>query len=406
MQPENSNYHLIRGAVLLLIVAGLLGWAFIHALKRTEDPARFVFKWVITLGIIFLAHWKIIPLALENPFVGVPSVAACALAVAIIWRHALTDIIARPFGSLYDGGDAETEPQAYYSIVDARRKKGLYHDAVAEIHKQLDKFPTDFEGQMKLAEIQAENLNDLAATELTIQRLCAQSGHTPVKVAFALNSLADWHLKRGLDPEAARQDLERIVELFPASEYAALAAQRIAHLPSKEMLLAARDRPRLRMQEGVYNIGLMQSSAHLRPAESDPAKLAAQYVDHLQLHPQDTEAREKLAMIYADHYKRLDLAADQLDQLIEQPNQPAKLVVHWLNLLADLQLRHGADPEVARHTLERIIERYPNHAAADIARNRLNLLNLEIKARSKSSSVKMGMYEQNIGLKRRRPPSD
>jgi len=140
-------------------------------------------------------------------------------------------------------------------------------------------------------------------------------------------------------------------------------------------------------------------AAHLQPAESDPANLAAQYVEHLQLHPQDAEAREKLAVIYADHYGRLDMATDQLNQLIEQPHQPAKLVVHWLNLLADLQVRHGADLDAVRLTLERIIERYPNHAAAGMARNRLNLLKLEMKARGTSKAVKMGTYEQNIGLK-------
>jgi len=402
MQSENSIYHIVRGTVLVLIVAGLLGWALIRALKRSGEPARLLFKWVLTAGVIAFAHWKIVPLAAANPFIGVPLAAACGLALAAIWRQALTDIVAKPFGSLYDGGDVEIEPRPYYSVADAKRKKGLYHEAIVEIRKQLAKFPTDFEGQVKLAEIQAENLNDLPGTELTIQRLCAQSGHAPINLVFALNSLADWHLKYGMDPDAARQDLEKVVELVGESEVALLAAQRIAHLGSKEMLLAARNPPPLPVPVGVKNIGLMQSSVHLKPAESDPANLAAQYVEHLKVHPQDTEAREKLAVIYADHYGRLDLAADQLDQLIEQPNQPAKLVVRWLNLLADLQLRHDADPDAARHSLERIIERYPKHAAADIARNRLNLLNLEIKARDKSSGVRMGTYEQNIGLKQNR----
>jgi len=399
MQPENSTYHLIRGTVLLLIIVGLLGWALIRALKRSGDPGRLVFQWLLTVGVIALANWIIVPLALGNPFIGVPLAAGCGLALAIIWRHELTDIVAKPFGSLFDGGDVELEPRPYYSIADAKRKKGLYHEAIAEIRKQLDKFPTDFEGQIKLAEIQAENLNDLPGVELTIQRLCAQAGHPPINVVFALNSLADWHLKYGLDPDTAREDLEKVIELFPESEFAQLAAQRIAHLPSREMLLAARDRPRIHLPEGVKRIGLMQSSAHLQPAESDPANLAAQYVEHLQLHPQDAEAREKLAVIYADHYGRLDMATDQLNQLIEQPHQPAKLVVHWLNLLADLQVRHGADLDAVRLTLERIIERYPNHAAAEMARNRLNLLKLEMKARGTSKAVKMGTYEQNIGLK-------
>ena len=92
--------------------------------------------------------------------------------------------------------------------------------------------------------------------------------------------------------------------------------------------------------------------------------------------------------------------ADQLEQLINQPNQPGKQVVHWLNLLADLQLRHDAGYDTISQTLEQIIERYPNLAAAGIARNRLDLLKLELKAKQISQPVKLGTYEQNIGLKR------
>lgn len=378
---------------------GLLGWLILHSLKRSDDPARSVFKWVLTAGVIILLNWKVADLAAGSHFIGVPLVAGCGLALAIIWRHELTDIVAKPFGALFDGGDVPLEPRPYYSVADARRKKGLYQESILEIHKQLAKFPTDFEGQMKLAEIQAQDLKDIPAAELTIQRLCGQSGHPPINIAFALNSMADWHLKYSLDRDAARYDLQTIVDRYPDSELALLAAQRIAHLATTEMLEASRNRPLVPVPRGVDNIGLLQSSAHLQRAEPDQGKAAVEYVEHLKLHPYDTEAREKLAVIYADHYERLDLAADQLNQLIEQPKQPVKQVAHWLNLLADLQLRHGTDTDTVRHTLERITEKCANHAAADLARNRLNLLALEIKARGKTTGVKMGTYEQNLGLK-------
>ena len=50
----------------------------------------------------------------------------------------------------------------------------------------------------------------------------------------------------------------------------------------------------------------------------------------------------------------------------------SKLVVHWLNLLADLQIRCGSDYETVRQTLQRIIDRDPKLAAADIAFARVN----------------------------------
>ena len=128
--------------------------------------------------------------------------------------------------------------------------------------------------------------------------------------------------------------------------------------------------------------------------------MAAEYVKHLEQHPMDTEAREKLAAIYADHYARLDLATDQLEQMMQLPNQPARLVVRWLNQLADLQIRSGADYESVKQTLERIVELDPNLAAAETARKRIGLLKLELKAKHANEAVKLGTYEQNIGLKR------
>ena len=108
---------------------------------------------------------------------------------------------------------------------------------------------------------------------------------------------------------------------------------------------------------------------------------------------------EKLALLYANHYGRIDLAIDQFEQMIQQPNQPSRLVNHWLNLLADIQIRGGFDYESVRQTLQRIIDRAPEMAAANLARNRLALLKLELRAQQKNEPVKMGSYEQNIGLK-------
>jgi outer membrane protein assembly factor BamD (BamD/ComL family) len=396
MQSDGvSIYHVIRGAVVLIVAGGLLGWLFFRALKRSEDPAKLAFKWVVTAVVVGATIYLVSgPISLL--FVPVALITSAVL--LLLWGSSIGSLFAKPFTMVYED-NAEIEPRPYYSIAEAKRKKGLYTEAVAEIRKQLNKFPTDFQGQMMLAEIQAENLNDLQGAEITIHRLCEQSGHPPHGVAFALNTLADWQLKYTLDRDAAQQTLEKIVERYPNTELGILASQRIAHLASKERLLELHDRHRIQVPEGIKNIGLLQSSAQFVPRETEPAKAAAEYVKHLEQHPLDSEAREKLAIIYADHYKRLDLAADQLDQLIELPNQPAKSVVRWLNLLADLQVRHGSDYDVVRQTLERIVDRYPNHAAAGLARNRMDLLKLELKTKEKSKDVKLGTYEQYIGLK-------
>src|SRR5262249_35811133 len=155
-------------------------------------------------------------------------------------------------------------------------------------------------------------------------------------LAYALYSLADWYLKLGQDRDAAQRALEKIIELLPDTEFSLGAAQRVAHLADTEQLLASHEQKKFAVPEGVRNLGLLQAHDQPKSAAVDPAQLAAQYVKHLEQHPLDTEAREKLAVLYVDHYHRLDLAAAELEQLIAEPNQPDKLVVHWLNLLADL----------------------------------------------------------------------
>jgi tetratricopeptide (TPR) repeat protein len=386
-----------------------LGIVVVWSIKKAEDPPRMIFKWVLTL-LVFAVMWPVVQAsARKEPttFSDVARMALCGLVLAITWRQSIGALVARPFASLYDGGSEPPVPRPAYSVAQSRQKQGKYLEAVVEIRKQLDRFPTDFEGLLFLAQVQAENLKDLPAAELTIARLCEQPGHAPANIAFAFYSLADWHLKITQDREAARRNLEQIIERFPDSEFALGAAQRIAHLGSPEMLLAPQDRKKFEVAEGPKNLGLLQARAQPQPAEIDLGRQAADYVNHLEQHPLDMEAREKLALLYAGHYGRLDLATDQLEQMIAQPNQPAKLVAHWLNLLADLQIRGGADYETVKPTLERIIEGNPEVAAAQLARNRLSLLKLELKGQGQKETVKMGTYEQNIGLKARgggRPP--
>jgi tetratricopeptide (TPR) repeat protein len=399
----NHTAQIVRGTLLLLVFVSTIGWVIVRSIKNAEDPARVVFKWVLTAVVIACMVWKVAPMVGEGgytgAFGGIPLTALCGLVLAIIWRQELAELVARPFASLYDGGDLEPVPHPAYSIAQAKRKQGKYLEAIAEIHKQLDRFPADLEGQMLLAQVQAEDLKDLPAAEMTVQRLCGQPDHAPKIITLALYALADWHLKIAHDRDAARQALERIVERFPESEFALGAAQRIAHLGGVEMAHSPDERKKFTVVEGARNLGLIKDHEHLKPAGVDPAQLAADYVKHLDQHPLDTEARENLAVIYADHYARLDLATEELEQMIQQANQPPKLVARWLNLLADLQVRGGADYETIKQTLQRIIDRAPELAAAEIARNRLALLKLELKGKVKTESKTLGAYEQNIGLK-------
>jgi tetratricopeptide (TPR) repeat protein len=361
-----------------------------------------LFKWILTAVLIILLGWKVFPSADAGGIAAFSAVATTmlvGLVLVIVWRQEIGALFAKPFTSLYDGGNVEIEPQPFYSIARARQKQGKPAEAIAEIQKQLERFPTDFEGQMFMAEIQAQDLKDLEATESTVQTLCAQPGHAPKNIAFALYSLADWQLKYRQDKDAAHRALQQVVDLLPDSEFALAAAQRIAHLTDPDAGAALTEPRKFVVKEGIRNLGLVQDSARFRPQESEPGKLAAEYVKHLEQHPLDSDVRERLATIYAEHYQRLDLAADQLEQMIQLENQPHKQVVRWLNQLADMQVRGGVDHETVKLTLQRIIDLDPNLAAAETARKRMALLKLELRSKGEKQSVKMGTYEQNLGLK-------
>jgi len=385
----------IRGLLILILFGALVVWLIIHTIRNAEEPKRMAIKWAISLPLAALIVLSLKLLGPLAPFL----IALCGIVLSYLWTPHLGSLVSSPLTSLFDGGNTPPDPRPAYSIAMARQKQGNYLEAVAEIRRQLHRFPTDLEGHLLLAEILAEHLGDLPGAESTIQHFVAQSGHAPKNIAFALYSLADWHLRFSQDREAARRALQKIIDLLPESEFALGAAQRLGHLGDAEMLLNPHDRKKFAVLEGVKNLGLLQAREHPHIVETDPGQAAAAYVKHLEQHPLDMEAREKLAVLYAGHFKRLDLAAGELEQMIAQPNQPPKLVVHWLNLLADLQIRAGGDYETVSQTLQRIIERVPNLAAAEMARNRLAILKLELKANAKTDGIKLGTYEQRLGLK-------
>lgn len=386
----------IRGLIILTLALAFLIWFIVRSVRKAEEPGRVLVKWIITIPLVGLMAAAVPLFGPFGPFV----IVGCAVVFSIVWTPHIAAAIFKPLTSMYDGGNLPPEPRPAYSVAQARQKQGRYLEAAVEIRAQLARFPTDYQGHMLLAQLQAENLNDLRGAEATIDQLIAQPGHAPCNLAFALYSLADWHLKQAGDPAAARCALEKILALLPNSEFALGAAQRIAHLADRETLLNAQEAQTYSLPEGIRSVGLLRESPGIGPAVVDPATLANDYIKQLEQHPLDTEAREKLAILYLDHYGRLDLATGELEQLITMPHQPHRLVVHWLNLLADLQIRSGADYASVRDTLQRIVDLDPSLASANNAQSRIALLKLELKAKNKSQTVKLGSYEQNIGLKR------
>ncbi len=392
----SHTFDIVLGLVGTVVSIGLVGTGMFFTLKKSDDPARMFFKFAFTIPFVILCIWVAIKMGPVGPFL----IVFMAVVLSFMWTPHIGELIASPIANLFDGGKQEMEAKPYYSIAMSKRKMNKPLEAIVAIREQLAKFPNDFEGVILLANIQAEDTKDLQSAEITFNKFCNSPDAPPNQVAAAWTQMADWHLKIAQDADSARASLEKIIAKFPDSQLSLAAAQRIAHLGGVEkILLAAHDRQPVFVPEGVKNIGLLDSTEFLQPAEADPAQQAADYVKHLAEHPHDAEVREKLAVIYALHYQRLDLATLELKQLIEQPNQPPKLVAHWLNLLANLQFKGGADCDTVRGTLEKIVERFPGLPVAEIAQSRLARLNLEFKGKEETPGKKLGVYEQNVGLK-------
>jgi tetratricopeptide (TPR) repeat protein len=410
----NPTLAIVIKAVLSLLGLALLIWLFCHTLKRSNDPAKILFKELLTIALVggelffirsLIGHLGKGLVEDSGPAALISgSIAICGIILSIMWTSQISDFLFSPLTNLFDGGHEPPEPKPYYSIAMAKQKQGHPLEAIVELRAQLAKFPNDFEGVLLLAGIQAGDMNDLPGAEITLNHFC-DSPHAPDRqVVAALTQLADWELKLAQDVDGACIALQKIVTRFPNTEFSLQAEQRLAHLGGTEkILMAAHDRQAVEVPEGVKNIGLLDSSAFLNPKETQPGQVAAGYVKHLEQHPHDAEVREKLAGLYAKDFHRLDLATLELSQLINEPKHAPKQVVHWLNLLAGFQIELGADVPTVRATLEKIAERFPNLPQAEIVRRRLALLNSEFKGQEKTPGVSLGVYEQNIGLKQGPP---
>jgi tetratricopeptide (TPR) repeat protein len=389
-------------------MAALLYWVLRTWWRKSDDRPGLLKRWLLTLADFLFLGLVVGPVVgrfdYGAAFVGVPMAAVGGLILAIIWVPHMTGAVGRKFGQLWDGGDVPADPEPFFSIAEARRKLGRYAEAVAELEKQLEVFPTHFRGLMMLAEIQADNLLDLPAATETIEVIVNQPEHPPKNVAYALTRLADWQLKYLKDPVAARATFQRIVDRFPDSPEAHHAHQRLAHLATAEFLAGSTERTPLKLTRHEEHLGLRPDFEGLKLPTPDPAVRARALVDQLERFPLDNQAREDLALMYAIDFGRLDLATEQLEELIAQPHAPEGQIARWLNLLADLQAREGGEVALARQSLQRIIERFPNTSAAETAQRRMATVGLELRAKKESQVVTLGSYEQRLGLKMTGPP--
>jgi outer membrane protein assembly factor BamD (BamD/ComL family) len=379
-----------------LIVVPLVGILGYRSLVNSDSRGELVTKWVVSAVLILIIcliasmHSVLKPL-----FILIP-----ALFLGLMWTSNVCNILLRPLTGVFDGEGDENELKPFYFIAEAKRRKGLYQEAVAEVRRQLERFPGDVEGMMKLAALQAEELHDLPGATETINELLQQSGLPSNNAVAALQTLADWQMNLGRDTAATRASFERIIQMFPDSPFSHNAEQRLAHLEGVTKTREFREHAVFKVPVAQRDVGLLKTVVQVESPQAAADALAAEYVGQLEKYPNDTETRQKLAMLYAEQFDRLDLAVNQLEQLAALPNATAHDIAQWLNHLATLHIRHGNDMVAAENALRRIIDRFPKSAHASKAVARLAGLPAELKGAAATTAAKaLGVYERNLGLK-------
>ncbi len=387
---------------ILATIAGTL-WVYFLVLKKSDDPKIIVVKTVVSVVVIIGFNLFVgITLGGGDPgsaFIAVPAAAVGGLILAIMWRHHVINVFAQPFANLFTGGSTPADPEPFYSIARAKRINQHYEEAIALIEEQLERFPDDFNGLMMIAEIQAVDQQNLSGAAETVERICESQMEHPRNVASALTSLADWHLKVYRDRDAALGCFERIRNTFPKHKVALEASQRIAHLPSQEMLDGVVDRRRIVLVEQPKTGIRRPTDLVVEAARESPDAAIARLTGQLEMHPMDRTSREELATLYAEHLGDLQLAVGQLEFLLKQPQLDKQGKTKLLNRMTDLHVRLGDDLAAAEKPLDRIMSHYPGSPMAEQASRRKMLLKKEFQGKQKNRDVHLGSYERDLGLR-------
>lgn len=391
----------LQWGLVVLAILVLCGWI----VRSATEPKRVLVKLIVTGLLLGSTPFTIWPVFTRSDpytaaFGGVILTVIYAIVLYFLWREHIADVAGDWFGGLLTGGSTPPDPEPVFGPAISRRKQSRPKEALAELEKQLRRFPGNFNVLFMKAEIQAQDLHDMTAARESVDRVLSQSKIKPGQVSMTLNALADWELNISRNRFAALEALQRLESLFPDSQIANEAAQRIARLPSQEAIDE-------RVAGKVFKIKATPRDRLIRPEElqpppSDPSvEERVQALRHqLAQYPKDASAREELARLYAGELRQLQPAVEHLNALIHLPGQPMRKVVHWLNLMADLQLQQGQDAGAARRTLDRIVRSFPNSAAAQQASERIEMLGRELKSiKEKSRAVPLGSYPKDLGLK-------
>ena len=403
-------FALIGQAILLSIL--LLGFALFFAWQYARqgsagEPSPALIRWIMTAGLVgafLIVFMSVGPASGAGAQFGlIIAGMVVSLLLCILWLPSLVGSLLGPLTGSLTGGSEEVELKAAYFRAVGHRKRGEYAEAVAAVRAELERFPGDAEGLLLLVDLHADELRDPLGALAILQEMLVTPGRADAERALALSRMADLKLKGLNDAEGARRALEQLVEEFPDSPTAHLARQRLAHLPTASGGGAKPEPVRIAVPHHEERLGLTEDLGASRIPVENATESARDLVEHLKQFPEDWEARERLARLYVEPLGHLRLATDELELLLAQTSVSPRHVVRWFNELVDLQLKTPDGIPAARQTLERLIARYPDSVWSAQAEARIRHLGLDQRAREATRTLKLGQYEQRLGLKRADP---
>jgi len=138
---------------------------------------------LVSLGIrLLIASPFLILTFTGRAFVMTP---VCALIAAVILAQPVARLLAEPFGKLFWSAAEFDRPQPMYSISAAKRKKGLYEEAMAGFEEIARKYPRELKPYIDMIDIAIVDLHDGERANAIYQRGIARLKRTEDKEALA-----------------------------------------------------------------------------------------------------------------------------------------------------------------------------------------------------------------------------
>jgi tetratricopeptide (TPR) repeat protein len=201
-------------------------------LNRLRWPIRIVIAVAVGIGMLTFVYSGVPrggQLSPMDKFFGVVLSLFYGFLLFYLFGWPLIQHVGEQVGTIYTGRDENFRIVPEYSTAEARAAVGKYQEAIDEYRKVIAEYPEDVYPHLRIAEIAAENLNDVKLAELELLSAIGKATGED-STALAAGRLADLYQLTLQDPARALEVMKQLRERIPGTKQAKLAEERIAAL--------------------------------------------------------------------------------------------------------------------------------------------------------------------------------